>query len=73
MRVFNARGSCELHATIAETVLPGVVVASGLWSLEDYQNQQGINCLTSDRLADMGNGATFFSNLVQVEKAKPLK
>ncbi|MFZ3101042.1 MAG: molybdopterin oxidoreductase family protein [Desulfitobacteriaceae bacterium] len=70
VRVFNARGSCKLQAIIAETVLPGVVVASGLWSLEDYHNHQGINCLTSDRLADLGNGATFFSNLVQVEKAK---
>jgi len=30
---------------------------------------KSINVLTSDRLTDMGGGATFYSALVEVEKA----
>jgi anaerobic selenocysteine-containing dehydrogenase len=29
---------------------------------------RGINALTSDRLTDMGNGPTFYSCLVEVQK-----
>ncbi|HEX3014778.1 MAG TPA: molybdopterin dinucleotide binding domain-containing protein, partial [Desulfobacteria bacterium] len=69
VEIFNKRGSCLLQAVVTDSVLPGVVVATGLWSTHDYRNRQVINTLTPSRLADMGNGATFFSTLVQVKPA----
>ena len=66
VEVFNERGSCLLRAEVKESVLPGVVVSAGIWRAQDHADGHGINSLTPGRLADLGNGATFFSNLVQV-------
>ncbi|MHB1161598.1 MAG: molybdopterin-containing oxidoreductase family protein [Chloroflexota bacterium] len=68
IRVWNDRGECRLHARVIDSVLPGVVVSTGLWWTRHHP-EAGVNRLTPSRLADMGGGATFFSNLVQVEKA----
>lgn len=65
VRVWNNRGSLTLKVTVGDNVLPGVVVTQGLWA-ED----QLVNSLTPDRIADMGGGATFFSGRVSVEKYK---
>jgi anaerobic selenocysteine-containing dehydrogenase len=63
VRVWNNRGEVELKVTVGENVLPGVVVTQGLWD-----GDQLVNSLTPDRVADMGNGATFFSGRVGVGK-----
>lgn len=68
VEVYNNRGICKLKATVRETVLKGVVVALGVWWPKNYEKNFGINVLTPSRLADMGNGATFFSNRVEVRK-----
>jgi anaerobic selenocysteine-containing dehydrogenase len=62
VRVWNNRGQCEIKAAVGESVLPGVVVTQGLW-----EGNVWVNSLTPDRVADMGNGAVFFSGRVQVE------
>jgi anaerobic selenocysteine-containing dehydrogenase len=62
VRVWNNRGQCEIRTAVGESVLPGVVVTQGLW-----EGNALVNFLTPDRVADMGNGATFFSGKVQVE------
>lgn len=67
--VYNSRGKCILRAEVIDSVLQGVVVAPGVWWLDSYQEGFGINSLTPDRLSDMGKGATFFSNLVEVRRA----
>ncbi|WP_246946166.1 molybdopterin-containing oxidoreductase family protein [Bacillus pinisoli] len=67
VKVFNSRGACTLKASVGETVLPGVVVTQGLWADLPGTNQL-VNSLTSDRPADMGNGAVFFSCRVDVQK-----
>lgn len=64
VRVWNDRGECEMKVSVGENVLPGVVVTQGLW----VGAKQLVNSLTPDRVADMGNGATFFSGRVDVEK-----
>ena len=69
VRVWNDRGQCRLHAKVVDSVLPGVVASTGLW-WPRYVPDGGVNRLTPSRLADMGGGATFFSNLVQVERAR---
>ena len=62
VRIWNNRGQCVIRAAVGESVLPGVVVTQGLW-----EGNILVNSLTPDRVADMGNGATFFSGRVQVE------
>lgn len=66
VEVYNDRGICKLTASVRESVLPGVVVALGVWWPRHYDQGFGINALTPSRLADMGNGATFFANRVEV-------
>ncbi|MFO0867128.1 MAG: molybdopterin oxidoreductase family protein [Gemmataceae bacterium] len=67
VRVFNGRGSFVAKAKVGETVKVGVVVAPSIWW--NRYAEDGVNCntTTSTRLSDLGGGATFFDNLVQVE------
>ena len=66
VQVFNARGVVQLEASLTEDVRPGVVSSKGLWWGRDSAGGHGVNATTPQRLADMGGGATFFSNLVEV-------
>jgi anaerobic selenocysteine-containing dehydrogenase len=70
VRVFNRRGEILLRASVAGTVQPGVVSARLNWA-KMTPGFQSINALTSEKLTDMGNSATFYSVLVEVELAKP--
>jgi anaerobic selenocysteine-containing dehydrogenase len=66
VRVFNDRGSVTLIASVDGTVQPGVVAARLNWA-KLAADGNSINVLTSERLTDIGRGATFYSTLVQVE------
>jgi len=66
VRVFNRRGEIELTARVNGSVPRGVVAARLDWAKLSPQ-QRNINVLTSDRLTDLGAGATFYSVLVEVE------
>lgn len=68
VRVFNDRGEFVVPATISERVKPGLVVALSIWWNRYLPAGRGVNATTSQRLSDMGGGATFYDNLVQVEK-----
>ena len=70
VRVFNRRGEIELKARVDGKVQPGVVSASLNWA-KLTPGFQSINSLTSEKLTDMGNSATFYSVLVEVELFKP--
>ncbi len=67
VRVFNRRGNVELKARVDGKVQAGVVSASLYWA-KMAPGFQSINSLTSEKLTDMGNSATFYSVLVEVEK-----
>ncbi|MDP1417659.1 molybdopterin oxidoreductase family protein [Peribacillus simplex] len=69
VKIWNGRGECLLTAAPGENVLPGVLVSQGLWQ-NTPETKQHINSLTPDRLADMGNGAVFFSGRVDLEKVQ---
>lgn len=68
VKVFNDRGSIVLQADITMDVQPGLVIAQGLWWDDDELGYQSVNVLTSQRIADMGGGATFFSTRVEVAR-----
>jgi anaerobic selenocysteine-containing dehydrogenase len=70
VRVFNRRGDILLKARVDGKVQPGVVSARLNWA-KMTPGFQSINALTSEKLADMGNSATFYSVLVDVELSKP--
>ncbi len=68
--VWNARGRITLTARVGETVGAGVVAARLDWQ-KLSQDSANVNALTSQRLTDIGGGATFYSTLVEVAKAEP--
>src|SRR5580693_2470218 len=70
VRVFNHRGQILLRARVDGKVQPGVVSATLNWA-KTTPGFQSINALTSEKLTDMGNSATFYSVLVEVELSKP--
>ncbi|HEY3617717.1 MAG TPA: molybdopterin-dependent oxidoreductase [Candidatus Sulfotelmatobacter sp.] len=70
VRVYNHRGDILLKARVDGKVQPGVVSARLNWA-KMTSGFQSINALTSEKLTDMGNSATFYSVLVEVELSKP--
>jgi anaerobic selenocysteine-containing dehydrogenase len=69
VRVFNDRGAIELTAML-NAHLPAGVVAAGLDWAKLHAGGANVNALTSERLTDIGGGATFYSTLVEVAKAE---
>lgn len=70
VRVFNHRGDLLLKARVDGAVQPGVVCARLSWA-KLTGGGRNVNVLTSEKLTDLGNSATFYSVLVEVELSKP--
>jgi anaerobic selenocysteine-containing dehydrogenase len=70
VRAFNRRGEIHLRARVDGKVSPGVVAAKLNWAKLTPGNRN-INVLTSEKLTDMGNSATFYSVLIEVELFRP--
>jgi anaerobic selenocysteine-containing dehydrogenase len=68
VRVWNDRGECRLVARITDRVKPGVAVALSIWWNKLSPGHTNVNQLVSQELTDIGAGATFFDNLVEVER-----
>jgi anaerobic selenocysteine-containing dehydrogenase len=68
VRVWNGRGEITLTAMVDGAVPAGVVAARLDWS-KFNEARVNVNALTSERLTDIGGGATFYSALVEVAKA----
>lgn len=66
VRAFNARGEIILEARLNGSVPAGVVAARLDWA-RFSPGSRNINVLTSEKLTDMGNAATFYSVCVEVE------
>ena len=67
--VWNGRGRITLTASVGETVPEGVVASRLDWQKLSH-NGANVNMLTSERLSDLGGGATFYSTLVEVAKTE---
>ena len=70
VEIYNARGKIRLRARIDGSVPAGVVAASLNWN-KLSTGGNNVNALTSERLTDLGRGATFYSTLVEVRKLTP--
>lgn len=65
-RVWNDRGEVWLKVRVGEWSQPGVAVSPSLWWNRFSPGGRNVNALTSDAVADMGGGAVFHTNLVEV-------
>jgi anaerobic selenocysteine-containing dehydrogenase len=68
VRVWNDRGALQLTALLNPSLPPGVVAGKLDWAKLSVDGAN-VNALTSERLTDLGAGATFYSALVEVGKA----
>ena len=69
--VYNGRGRVELLARVGETVASGTIAARLDWQKLSAAGNN-VNALTSQRLTDIGGGATFYSALVEVARTQSL-
>jgi anaerobic selenocysteine-containing dehydrogenase len=69
VRVFNARGSFVLEASVNGKPRRGVVVAPSVWWKKHSPDGGNANDVTAQRVTDLGGGATFYDCLVEVAKA----
>jgi anaerobic selenocysteine-containing dehydrogenase len=64
VRVFNGRGSLTLEARIDHGLKPGCISITNGWWMTDGA---AVNLLSAARETDMGHGAAFHENRVQIE------
>ncbi|MEO8033955.1 MAG: molybdopterin oxidoreductase family protein [Acidobacteriota bacterium] len=66
VRVGNDRGAFTAEAVISDRVRPGVVSAPSVWWGKLTEDGANANQTTSQALTDIGRGATFYDNAVEV-------
>ena len=69
VRCWNDRGAFQARATVTTDVKRGVVSAPSVWWGRFAADGMNANETTSIGLTDMGGGATFYDNLVEVAPA----
>ena len=65
VRIFNDRGSVEIQVTIDSSLRAGCVVVHNGWWLSEGG---GINLLSAARETDLGHGAAFHDNAIDMER-----
>jgi len=68
--IFNDRGSFTAEAVITDRVRPGVVSAPSVWWAKLTDDRSNANHTTSQAVTDIGGGATFYDNQVDVRLAE---
>jgi anaerobic selenocysteine-containing dehydrogenase len=66
---FNQQGEVDFTLKISPQVPKGVVVAEGVWGLDQAPGPRTVNALTSQRLTDRAAGSTFYDTKVDVRRA----
>jgi len=64
--IFNDRGAFSAEAVITDRVRPGVVSAPSVWWPKLTGDGTNANHTTSQAVTDIGGGATFYDNMVDV-------
>jgi anaerobic selenocysteine-containing dehydrogenase len=67
VRIWNDRGALRLTALLNPNLPLGVVAGKLDWA-KLSGDRANVNALTSERLTDLGAGATFYSTLVEVSR-----
>ena len=67
VKICNDRGALHLTALMNSSLPAGVVAGKLDWA-KLSPGGANVNALTSERLTDLGGGATFYSTLVEVAK-----
>jgi anaerobic selenocysteine-containing dehydrogenase len=67
LRIWNERGEFAALAEVTDHVLPGVVVSYGVRWARLSEGGATVNDTTSQGHSDLGGGAIFYDNAVQVE------
>jgi anaerobic selenocysteine-containing dehydrogenase len=69
VHVFNKRGDFMAKAVLTDRVRSGVVSAPSIWWNKLSPGGRNVNSTTSEEVTDIGGGATFYDNLVEVRLA----
>ncbi len=67
VRVWNELGNVTLTVQVTEDIIPGTVLAPGVWWTKFSPDGRNINQIVSAEETDMGAGATFYDTRVWVE------
>jgi anaerobic selenocysteine-containing dehydrogenase len=67
--IFNDRGTFVAEAVVTDRVRPGVVSAPSVWWPKYTDSRTNANHTTSQAVTDIGGGATFYDNQVEVRLA----
>jgi len=67
--IYNDRGKFTAEAVVTDRVRPGVVAAPSIWWAKLTSDRANANHTTSEALTDVGAGATFYDNMVEVAPA----
>lgn len=68
-RIFNGRGESFCYAVITDGLLRNVAGAQKQYRGSLTPSGLNVNATNSQKVTDMGDGPTFYSNMVQIEKA----
>lgn len=71
--VANALGGVTLTAHVTTRIIPGTVLAPGIWWNKDSPDGRNINQITPQDETDMGASASFYDTLVIVEPVAQLE
>ncbi len=69
VQIFNNRGDFLAKAVVTDRTRSGVVSAPSIWWSKLVPGGRNANSTTSEELTDLGGGATFYDNLVEVRIA----
>jgi len=69
VQIFNGRGDFLAKAIVTDRVRSGVVSAPSIWWNKLSPGGRNANSTTSEEITDIGGGATFYDNLVEVRLA----
>lgn len=68
VEAYNDLARIEIFAEVSEDVLPGTVVAEGVYKLDQSLNELTVNALLSERLTDAGRASTLCDNTIEIAK-----
>lgn len=68
IEAYNDLAHVQFFAEVTEDVLPGTVIAEGVYSMEESLTELTVNALLSERLTDAGRAATLCDNTIEIRK-----